>query len=137
MSKFTEAEIAFILTQRLGRLATVTPEGKPQNAPVTFHYNAEFDAIDIGGLKMSTSKKFRNILQNPNVAFVIDDVQPPWTPRGVEIRGLAQGLIDGGKAVFGKDYSGDEAIIRITAEQIIGWGLDDPNPYKSNNRKVK
>jgi pyridoxamine 5'-phosphate oxidase family protein len=123
-------------SQRLGRLATVSPEGKPQNAPVTFRYNADSDTIDIGGMNMSQSKKFRNILKNPHVAFVIDEVIPPWKPRGVEIRGLAQAIDAGGKAIFGDSYTGDDAIIRITAEQIIGWGIDNLDPYQSNNRKV-
>ena len=90
MSVFTDKEIEYIRSQRLGRLATVRPDGTPQNAPVGFHYNAELDVIEIGGRSMSQSKKFRNIVQNPNVAFVIDDVLPPWQPRFVEIRGTAR-----------------------------------------------
>ena len=136
MSHFTAKEIAFMQSQRLGRLATVSPEGKPQNAPVTFRYNAELDTIDIGGRNMSQSKKFRNILKNPYVAFVIDEVLPPWKPRGVEIRGTAQAIDAGGKVIFGDSYTGDDAIIRIIAEQIIGWGIDNLDAYQPNNRKV-
>jgi pyridoxamine 5'-phosphate oxidase family protein len=135
MSIFTDKEIAYLLSQRLGRLATVRPEGKPQIAPVGFRYNAELDVIDIGGRYMSQTKKFRNILQNPNVSLVIDDVLPPWQPRGVEIRGTAQTLATGGQALFGRDYPVDDTIIRITPLQIIGWGLDDAAGW-SNNRRV-
>ena len=52
MSKFTDIELEYLKTQRLGRLATVNKNGEPQIAPVTFRYNAELDAIDIGGLNM-------------------------------------------------------------------------------------
>ena len=136
MSVFTEKEIEYILSQRLGRLATVRPDGAPQIAPVGFRYNAELDVIDIGGRFMSKSKKFRNILQNPNVAFVIDDVLPPWQPRFVEIRGTAQPLPTGGKALFGANYEADDAIIRIVPGQIISYGLEEGTGW-ANNRKVE
>jgi pyridoxamine 5'-phosphate oxidase family protein len=136
MSVFTEKEIEYIRSQRLGRLATIRPDGTPQIAPVGFHYNAELDVIEIGGRYMSQSKKFRNVQQNPNVAFVIDDVLPPWQPRFVEIRGTAQALPTGGKALFGANYEADDAIIRITPRQIIGWGLEEGSGW-ANNRKVE
>jgi pyridoxamine 5'-phosphate oxidase family protein len=113
MSVFTEKEIEYILSQRLGRLATIRPDGTPQIAPVGFHYNAEHDVIEIGGRFMSRSKKFHNIQRNPNVAFVIDDVLPPWQPRFVEIRGTAQPLPTGGKALFGTNYEADDAIATL------------------------
>lgn len=136
MSAFTEKEIEYIGSQRLGRLATIRPDGTPQIAPVGFHYNAELDVIEIGGRAMSQSKKFRNIVQNPNVAFVIDDVLPPWQPRGVEIRGTAQPVSTGGKALFGASYEVDDAIIQIRPRQIIGWGLEEGAGW-ANNRKVE
>ena len=136
MSDFTESELEFLKSQRLGRLATINPKGQPQNSPVAFRYNPDFDTIDIGGRFMSQSKKFRNIANNNKVAFVVDDVQQnPWKVRGVEIRGTAVTVSEGGKEVFGPDYDADPSIIRITPTQIIGWGFDSV-PYQQNNRKV-
>lgn len=135
MSVFTPKELEYLQSQRLGRLATVNPDGQPQNAPVSFRYNAELDVIDIAGMNMSKSQKFKNILQNPRVAFVIDDVLPPWQARGVEIRGTAEALYAGGEALYGGSARTDAAFIRIHAVQIIGWGIDT-DPYKQNNRKV-
>jgi pyridoxamine 5'-phosphate oxidase family protein len=71
MSVFTDKEIEYLLSQRLGRLATVRPDGAPQIAPVGFRYNSELDVIDIGGRYLSQTKKFRNILENPHVSLVI------------------------------------------------------------------
>ena len=136
MSVFIDKEIEYIRSQRLGRLATVRPDGTPQNAPVGFRYNAELDAIEIGGRSMSQSKKFRNIAQNPNVAFVIDDVLPPWQARFVEIRGTAEQVPTGGKALFGANYEVDDAMIRITPRQIISYGLEEGSGWASN-RKVE
>src|SRR5258708_3137981 len=101
MSVFTDKEIEYLFSQRLTRLATVQPAGKPQIAPVGFRYNSELDVIDIGGQYLSQTKKFRNILKNPNISLVIDDVLPLWKPRGVEIRGTAQTLPTGGNALVG------------------------------------
>jgi pyridoxamine 5'-phosphate oxidase family protein len=136
MSVFTPKEIEYLQSQRLGRLATINPQGKPQIAPVGFHYISELDVIDVGGRFMSKSKKFRNVLKNPNVSIVVDDVLPPWRPRGVEIRGTAQTLPTGGKALFGPQYDADDAMIRITPVQIIGWGLEE-GTYAPLNRKVQ
>ena len=91
--------------------------------------------IEIGGRSLSQTKKFRNILENPQVALVIDDVLPPWQPRGVEIRGTAETLSTGGQARFGANYAVDDALIRITPTRIIGWGLDEAAGW-SNNRQV-
>src|SRR5260370_25974343 len=135
MSVFTDKELAYLQSQRLGRLATVRAGGVPQIAPVGFRYNADLDVIDIVGRYMSRTKKFRNILKNPNVSLVIDDVLPPWQVRGIEIRGIAEILPTGGKGMFGADYEMDDAIIRITPVQIIGWGLDNEAGW-SLNRKV-
>ena len=136
MSVFTDREIEYLISQRLGRLATVRPDCTPQIAPVGFRYNAELDVIDIGGRYLSQTRKFRNILENPHVSLVIDDVLPPWQPRGVEIRGRAHTLPAGGNALFGANYPVDEAMIRITPVQIIGWGLD-PEAGWSLNRQVE
>ncbi len=136
MSVFTDKEIEYLSKQPLGRLATINPKGRPQVTPVGFRYNAELDVIDIGGRDVSQTQKFRNILKNHHVAFVVDDVLPPWRPRGVEIRGTAQTLPSGGKAIFGDRYEADDALIRITPDQIIGWGLEE-GERKAFNRKAE
>src|SRR5437588_551814 len=99
MSKFTNLELEYLKTQRLGRLATINKNGEPQIAPVTFLYNAELDTIDIGGLNMGESQKFRNVARNGLASFVVDDVLPPFQPRGIEIRGHAEALPDGGQRI--------------------------------------
>src|SRR5437867_9338711 len=72
VSHFTTAEIEYVKSQRLGRLATVNQAGEPHVVPVTFRSHAEMDTIDSGGHSLGSSKKFRDIAQNANVAFVVD-----------------------------------------------------------------
>ena len=45
---FSSDERAWLAAQRLGRLATVSPEGVVGNAPVTYFVRGD-DTIDIGG----------------------------------------------------------------------------------------
>ncbi|MEP7289945.1 MAG: PPOX class F420-dependent oxidoreductase [Chloroflexota bacterium] len=137
MSNFTPKEIEYLNSQRLGRLATVNPAGNPQIAPVSFRYNAELDTIEIPGRFMTQSKKFKNILKNPHVSFVVDDVVlSPWQARGVEIRGTAEAVPMGANALFSINYPIDDTYIRISADQIIGWGLEGEGADRTN-RKIE
>ena len=45
MSAFTASEIRYLISQRLGRLATVGADGQPHVVPVGFRYNPDEDAI--------------------------------------------------------------------------------------------
>jgi pyridoxamine 5'-phosphate oxidase family protein len=121
MSRFTEQEIAYLQSQRLGRLATVGADGEPHVVPVGFRYNPEQDTIDIGGHNIAQSKKYRDALRYGRVAFVVDDVLPPWKPRMLEIRGTVQALPEGGKAIV-ESFAPD--ILRVTPTRIVSFGLN-------------
>ena len=121
MSKFTPEEIAYLQSQRLGRLATVSEKGEPHVVPVSFRYNPEQDSIDIGGHNIVPTKKYRDAVRYGRVAFVVDDVLPPWKPRMIEVRGTVEGLPEGGKAIV-EAFSPE--ILRITPTRIISFGLN-------------
>lgn len=118
----TEFERDYLDGQRLGRLATVGPDGDPQNNPVGYRYNAETGTIDIGGWNMAASRKYRNLRHNDQVAFVVDDLASvsPWRVRGIEIRGRAEALTgrEQADAHFGAEF------IRIHPRRIFTWGID-------------
>ena len=132
MSAFTDKEIEYLEEQRLGRLATVDAEGRPHVVPVAFRYNAEHDAVDIGGHNFASSKKFRDVGKTGRAAFVVDDVLPPWRARGIEVRGTAEVHFEGGKEIM-ENFS--EELIRIFPRRIVGWGIDSGG-YKPNSRSV-
>ena len=121
MSKFTPQEIAYLQSQRLGRLATVDKQGDPHVVPVGFRYNPEADSIDIGGYNMASTKKYRDAVYHGRVAFVVDDVQPVWKPRMLEIRGSVEGLSEGSQAI---NQNLPPEILRITPTRIISFGLN-------------
>ena len=121
MSGFTQKEVEYLREQRLGRLATVSASGRPHVVPVGFRVDPELGVVDIRGRDIDRTKKFRDVAQTGRVAFVVDDVLPPWGARGVEVRGRAEVL-------------GNESI-RIFPERIVGWGID-PDARGPNARSV-
>jgi pyridoxamine 5'-phosphate oxidase family protein len=122
MSVFSDAEIDYLGSQRLGRLATVGQDGMPHVVPVAFRYNPDADSIDVGGHDFAKRKKFRDVKRTGVAALVVDDVLPPWQPRAVEVRGQASTVDTGGKAIM---EGFDDPIIRITPRRIVSWGLED------------
>lgn len=118
-SVFTAAEIAYLNSQRLGRLATVDARGAPQNNPVGVHLNADLGTIDVYGRNLSASRKYKNALHNPQVAMVVDDLvsTDPWVVRGIEIRGEAEAV--GVPTALGTN----EDVLRIHPRRVISWGL--------------
>jgi pyridoxamine 5'-phosphate oxidase family protein len=128
MSIFTEAELAYLKSQRLGRLATVNTNGEPQVAAVGFRYNPELDTIDIGGYDNANTQKFRNIARNGLAAFLVDDVLPPWKPRTLEIRGHAEALPEGGQSIASNL---SPALIRITPKRVIFFDMSSEPPIQS------
>ncbi len=122
MSIFSEAELAYLSEGgHLGRLATIDERGVPHVVPLGWRYDAEIDGIEIGGRdpeEFARTRKFRNVRVNPNVAFVVDDVLPPWRPRSVMVRGTAEAIHSAAA-----DGSQATALIRITPTEIISWGL--------------
>lgn len=116
MASFSAAELRFLLGERhLGRLATIDERGRPHVVPLGWSYNEELGTIDISGHNFAATKKFRNAKRNPNVAFIVDDVLPPWRPRSVMVQGRAN-------AIEAND-TGGEAMLRITPHRIISWGV--------------
>jgi pyridoxamine 5'-phosphate oxidase family protein len=119
---FTAAQLDYLRTQRLGRLATVSPDGIVQNNPVSFRVRAD-GAIDVGGFRMGTTKKFRNVeAGSDQVAFVVDDIVAldPWTVRCLEIRGRAEALHDAEPPMPGMTPD----VLRIHPDRIIAYGID-------------
>ena len=121
MSVFTDKELDYLAGQRLGRIATVGADGQPHVVPTSFRYNREHDAIEVGGLRMSQTKKVRDVHRTGRAAIVVDDVLPPWSPRMIEIRGTAEVVPSGGKAL---SDNFEDTIVRITPVRIIAFGID-------------
>ncbi len=89
--------------------------------PTSLRCNAEHDAIDVGGLRMSQTKKLRDVQRTGRAGIVIDDVLPPWQPRMIEVRGTATVVPSGGKA-FSEPFQ--DTIVRIQPTRVVSFGID-------------
>jgi pyridoxamine 5'-phosphate oxidase family protein len=142
---FTDTELEYLSTQLLGRLATAQANGTLQVSPVGFRYNEKTGTVDIAGHGMAKSRKFRNVAENGQVAFVIDDLAStqPWRPRCVEIRGAGEAIPEPTDSAWSPDVARtgfDGAIIRIHPKWILSFGIDetsdDVREFKFNKRTV-
>lgn len=68
---FTPGEIEFLRSQRIARLATVSPSGWPHVVPVMYSVDEEGDfEFDVDGVKL------RNLSGEPRAAMVVDAMGP-------------------------------------------------------------
>jgi len=118
---FTDVELEYLRTQRLGRLATLVPRATLQNSPVGFQVDENAGVIEIWGRDMGNTRKFHNVEANGQVAFVVDDLASvtPWVVRGIEIRGSAEALRD---QTPPNAYMSRE-VIRVHPRRVIAWGI--------------
>ncbi len=120
MSSFTDAELEYLRGERrLARMATVGRDGTPHVAPVGYSYDPAHDAIEVRGHSLDRTKKYRDVARAGRAAIVVDDVLPPWRPRGVEVRGRAEAV------------SAPEPLVRIHPERIVSWGIDGSRNARS------
>ena len=135
MSPFTAKEIEYLRGQPLGRMATAGSDGAPHVAPVGFRLDPGAETIQIGGHGLSKSKKWRDLQANRRAALVVDDLAStqPWTPRGIEVRGVAE-LHDEGGEKFGPGW--DSAWLRILPGRVVSWGITGA-PFTPEGRSAR
>jgi pyridoxamine 5'-phosphate oxidase family protein len=123
MTELTKPQIAYLASQRLGRIATAGADHKPHVVPTSYRFNPELGTVDVGGIHVSTTKKFRDVQANGWAAIVVDDLvsTDPWTPRMLEIRGRAEAVATGG-AALGPGFG--DGFIRIHPEKVNSFGID-------------
>jgi pyridoxamine 5'-phosphate oxidase family protein len=131
MSVFRDAEIEYLQSQRLGRVATIGRNGEPHVVPLRFRYNPDLDVIDLLGVGMGTSKKYRDVAATELAAFVVDD-PASGKPRGIEIRGRAEVFSEGGDLIL---PGVDPQFIRVTPAYVASWGIDT-DPFHPAGRRV-
>jgi pyridoxamine 5'-phosphate oxidase family protein len=124
MSVFTEPELTYLQRQTMCRLATVGADGQPHVVPVTFRYNPDEDAIDIGGVGFGDTKKWRDAQRQSRVTVLVDDANPQGA-RAVEIRGQAEAHATGGEGINPRFPNFKPEFIRVRPRYVVSWGLQD------------
>jgi PPOX class probable F420-dependent enzyme len=140
MISFSAEQLAFLQSQRAGRLATASQSGAPHVIPVCYACDGAslFIALDAKPKRVAPQRlrRVRNILENPRVALVIDRYSDDWSQ-------LAYLLIQGRAALLrpsAAEHSRAVALLReryaqyhampierqpvivIQPELVIGWG---------------
>lgn len=111
---FTEKEMAYINSQHLARLATVSKSNQPDVAPVGFRFDGE--NFSITGFDITKTFKYKNVKAgNELVSLVIDDLASvqPWVARGIKVHGTAEIVESGGRAS-----------LIIHPLRLWSWGVD-------------
>ena len=135
----TAAQAAFVVAQRVGRLATADAQGNPHVVPVCFAVSggALYVTIDEKPKRASTRplKRLRNLLENASAAFVVDRYDEDWTRLGwVMVRGPTEILSDGAEhdraqTLLRERYPQyrtmqlkELPVIALRIERVTGWG---------------
>jgi pyridoxamine 5'-phosphate oxidase family protein len=128
---FSPHELDYLQSQLLGRLATVGPDGQPDNAAVGFRVEADATIL-VGGMNNPGTRKWRNIESGAHrVAFVVDDLAStrPWRPRGIRIYGTAE-------LVETEGQFGPGRYIRITPTVSWSWGVEPQTDGRFRPRRA-
>jgi PPOX class probable F420-dependent enzyme len=133
----SDTQRRFIQSRRVGHLATADAAGAPYLVPVCFGLaEALYITIDEKPKRRDVSlKRVRNILENPNAAFIVDRYDEDWTRLGwVMLRGSAEILNGGGEhdraqALIVARYPqlrmmtiADLPVIALRVAQVVSWG---------------
>jgi pyridoxamine 5'-phosphate oxidase family protein len=98
---FSDPELEFLRSQRIGRLATVGPSGWPHVVPVMYAVTDDGALdFDVDGVKL------RNLKADPRAAMAVDAMGPK---RGLTFQGQVE--------LIGPDRA------RLTPARKFSWGL--------------
>jgi len=138
--KFSNQQLAFLESQRVGRLATADAAGQPHVVPVCYACDGEriFIALDAKPKRVAPErlKRVRNILDNPQVALVIDRYDEDWSALAYLLaRGIAALLspsdLEHARAVellrarypqYHTMPIDERPAIVIRVESVVAWG---------------
>lgn len=134
----TPEQLAFVLEQRVARLATADAEGEPHVIPVCFAWaDACFwIAIDEKPKRSTDLKRLRNIAANPRVSLLFDRYDDDWSRLGyVLVHGRAEVAPSGGSeaevlAALRERYAQyagmaleERPLLQVRVERVVAWGM--------------
>jgi PPOX class probable F420-dependent enzyme len=136
--------IARLREARVGRLATVRPDGSPHVVPFVFVVDPDGDellaswAVDDKPKKRRAIQRLENIEANPSVEFVVDRYEEDWSQLWwVRVSGRARvvsspeerakmiaALTD--KYPQYREAPPTGAVIAIDVDRVTGWSAAEP-----------
>ncbi len=136
---FTEAELAFLSRMRVARMATADTGGQPHVVPIVFATDghALYTPLDEKPKRVAPRelKRARNLLDNPQLAIVVDRFDEDWTRLAwVMVTGRGE-IVESGEAhgtgvrLLEKKYPQYGAmplegrpLIVVTPVRVTSWG---------------
>jgi len=119
----SQAEVDYLKTQRLARVASASKKGVPEVSPVGFEFDGKYFWVGSHSQEIfPNTRRYKNITSgNARVSIVVDDLVSvdPWKPRGIKVSGTAEVMEHNG--IFGKGK-----YIRIAPKVSISWGIEPP-----------
>lgn len=118
MTAFSPNQLAFLHAQRAGRLATATSDGTPHVIPVCYACDGAslYIALDAKPKRVAPERlrRIRNILENPQVALVIDRYSDDWSQ-------LAYLLIQGTAALVRPGAAEHSHAVALLRERYVQY----------------
>jgi PPOX class probable F420-dependent enzyme len=136
---FTEAERAFLTRMRVARLSTADTAGQPHVIPIVFAFDGQqlYTPLDEKPKRVGPGelKRVRNLLENPQVAIVVDHYDEDWTRLAwVMVTGRGE-MVEAGEAhtagvrLLERKYPQyqamplhDRPLIVVTPQGVTSWG---------------
>lgn len=127
--------LVFLEASRVGRLATVRPDGRPHVVPVTFAVMENMVVTMVDHKRKTTNRlqRLANVEANPVASLIVDEWSEDWNRlRWVRVDGMAhlhtEGRVwDQGRAALVAKYPqyGEQPpkgpTIAIDIDRISGW----------------
>ena len=129
---FSKAELDYLKTQRLARVASASTKGTPEVSPVGFEFDGKY--FWIGSHSQSIffgTRRYRNLTTGSGrVSLVVDDLVSvdPWRPRGIKVSGKAEVMDHSGMFGPGKYF-------RITPFVTTSWGIEPSEERKPSVKR--
>src|SRR5208283_1421195 len=129
----SQPETDYLKTQRLARLASVSPKGQPEVSPVGFEWDGKYFYVGTHDPSFfPMTQRYKNITRgNARVSLVVDDLVSvePWTVRGIKVLGKAEDVEHTG--IFGKGK-----YLRITPRISVSWGIEPAKKGQWTSKKL-
>ncbi len=122
--ELTDTEFAFLKEQQIGRLATASPDGKPDVAPSLAIWKRSLGAFLFGGRGIERTRRYNNARRNSQASLLFDDVQlDPYEIRGLKFTGSVTIHVADDDINVGS--LGDPLLV-FRPEHKSSWGLEEP-----------
>lgn len=133
MIELSQSVKDLLLAPNFGHLATVQPDGGPQNTPIWVDTDGQFVLLNTANGR----RKIANIRRDPRIALSVVDSTQPY--RWVQIRGRVVDVISEGadahidklalkylgKETYPFRQAGEERLIlKIEPDRVSGMGMD-------------